>query len=154
SRWVQAADSVDENIDGVGQIHHLYLPAAHSPIAQVFAVAYFRHITAMELLPDAAFISIAADQVFSLYVNKTLAGSNSVDFSQGDFPRAYNYDVLSLLQPGANVVAVRVANIDGRLPAVRVNFGVVRGRATFYQGSGDGQNSWQGTVRSDAVYPR
>src|SRR5262249_39107036 len=64
SRWVQAADSVDENIDGVGQIHHLYLSAAHSPIAQVSAVAYFRHITAMELLPDAAFISIAADQVF------------------------------------------------------------------------------------------
>jgi hypothetical protein len=115
-----------------------------------FPVAYFRRTTSLNALPDAAFVTVAASQVFSLYVNGTFIGSNASDFAQGNFPRAYIYDVLVLLKPGPNVIALRVSNADERTPTVRVSFVIVRGSLVDYSGSGAG---WQATEQSALVYP-
>jgi 4-amino-4-deoxy-L-arabinose transferase-like glycosyltransferase len=114
-------------------------------------VAYFRHVTTLNTLPDAAFVLVAANQTFKLYVNGTLVGSNATDFVRGNFPVAYLYDVAALLKSGPNVLALRVANLDKQLPALRANFGMVYGTTTIYQGSNE---SWQATARSSVVYPR
>lgn len=114
-------------------------------------VAYFRHVTNLNPLPDAASLTIASNQVFRLYVNGTLVGSNAVDFGQGNFPRAYIYDVISLLQAGPNVIALRVANVDKQMPMVRVSFGIMRGTSLSYDVSGE---TWQATALSALVYPR
>jgi 4-amino-4-deoxy-L-arabinose transferase-like glycosyltransferase len=114
-------------------------------------VAYFRYVTGLNSAPDAAFVTVAASQVFSLYVNGTLLGSNAVDFVQGNASQAYIYDVALLLRPGANVIAVRVANLDEQTPCVRASLGVVNGASLRYYGSGAG---WLATVQSAAVYPR
>ena len=114
-------------------------------------VAYFRHVTSLNIVPDSAYITIAASQVFSLYVNQTFVGSNQIDFGQGNFPRAYMYDVTSLVKPGQNVIAARVANIDEQSPSLKLNFGVVWGKSIFNEGSGD---RWQATMQSSLVYPR
>lgn len=114
-------------------------------------VAYFRYITSINILPDAAFVMVAATQVFRLYVNGTFVASNAADFSQNSTPMTYIYDVNALLRSGADVVALRVANADQQLPCVRVSIGLVRGRAISYSGSGVG---WQATAQSTFVYPR
>src|SRR5437879_224744 len=66
-------------------------------------VAYFRYSMSLNDLPDGAFVSIAANQVFKLYVDGAFVGSNYTDFVQGSFPRAYIYDITSPLRVGANV---------------------------------------------------
>jgi 4-amino-4-deoxy-L-arabinose transferase-like glycosyltransferase len=115
-----------------------------------FPVAYFRHATSLNAIPDAAFVTVAASQIFSLYVNGVLIGSNASDFSQGNFPRACIYDVLALLKPGSNVIAVRVSNADEQPPSLRLSFGMVRGSLVDYSGSDAG---WQATEQSALVYP-
>jgi len=75
SQWVQAAES-------------------NTP------VAYFRYATNLNVLPDGAFVTVAAEQVFQLYVNGTLIGSNAKDFVQGQFPQAYLFDVNPALNAG------------------------------------------------------
>jgi Dolichyl-phosphate-mannose-protein mannosyltransferase len=114
-------------------------------------VAYFRYVTAINVLPDAAFVMVAATQVFRLYVNGIFVASNASDFSENSTPMTYIYDVNALLHIGSDVVALRVANADQQLPSVRVNFGMVRGRLISYNGSGTG---WQATAQSTRVYPR
>ncbi len=114
-------------------------------------VAYFRYNTYLNTDPDEAFVTIAASQVFALYINGNFAGSNARDFVQGGTSQASMYDVTSWLKRGNNVIAVRVANIDQQTPALRANLGVVVGRSVFYHGTGNG---WQGTIQSAAVYPR
>lgn len=114
-------------------------------------VAYFRYDTSLNVLPDGAFVTVAASQIFRLYVNGTFIGSNSLDFTHGDLPRAYMYDVVSPLHVGRNVIALRVSNVDLRIPAVRVNFGVIHGQSTYFHGSGSG---WQATVNSSSAHPR
>ncbi|MBV9258661.1 MAG: glycosyltransferase family 39 protein, partial [Ktedonobacteraceae bacterium] len=126
ARWIQARD-------------------AQTPIA------YFRYMTDINVLPDAAFVMVAATQVFRLYVNGVFVASNAADFSQNSTPTTYIYDVNALLHSGADVVALRVANADQQLPCVRVSFGLVRGGMVSYDGSGTG---WQATGQSTLVYPR
>ncbi len=115
------------------------------------SVAYFRYVTSINVLPDAAFVTVAATQVFRLYVNGTFVASNAADFSQNSTPTTYIYDVNALLHSGPDVVALRVANADQQQPCVRVSFGLVRGRTISYSGSGVG---WQATAQSTLVYPR
>ncbi|MBA2285000.1 MAG: glycosyltransferase family 39 protein [Ktedonobacteraceae bacterium] len=126
SRWVQAAD---------GQA----------------PVAYFRYATTLSTLPDSAAVTVAANQVFRLYVNGIPIGSNALDFSQGVTSRAYVYDVSATLHAGKNVIALRVANIDEHIPGVRASLGIVRGHALYRYGSGNG---WVATVRSALAHPR
>ena len=115
-------------------------------------VAYFRYVSQLDTLPDTAFVTIAANQTFVLYVNGSYIGSNSVDFVQGDAPRAYMYDVDSVLQPGPNVIAVRVMNVDTLSPALQASFGVLWGKTIAYHGTGD--SSWQATGQSALARPR
>ena len=126
AQWIQAAD-------------------AQTP------VAYFRYTTGINVLPDAAFVMVAATQVFRLYVNGTFVASNAGDFSQNSTPMTYIYDVNALLHPGSDVIALRIANADQQLPSVRVDFGMVRGNLISYAGSG---TNWQATAQSTLVYPR
>jgi hypothetical protein len=114
-------------------------------------VAYFRYVTAINVLPDAAFVMVAANQIFRLYVDGTFVASNAGDFSQNSTPASYIYDVNAFLHVGSDVVALRVANADQQPPSIRVSFGVVRGRSVSYNGSGTG---WQATAQSTLVYPR
>ena len=114
-------------------------------------VAYFRYVTDLNVVPDAAFVTVAANQVFRLYVNGSYIGSNQTDFSQGNFPRAYIYDVASSLLLGSNVIALRVVNSDEQTPSVEATFGVDVGRSVYYHVTGDG---WQATSRTTIVYPQ
>jgi 4-amino-4-deoxy-L-arabinose transferase-like glycosyltransferase len=113
------------------------------------SVAYFRYATQITALPDAAFVTVAADQTFRLYVNGIFIGSNRSDITQGKGSFAYIYDVASALHSGTNVIALRVANIDQRSPAVRASFGVVQGSSIVYHGTGMG---WLATTQSTRVY--
>jgi uncharacterized membrane protein len=124
AQWIQAAD-------------------AQTP------TAYFRVVTTLDGPPDAAFVTIAATQVFRLYINGTLVGTNATDFANTGVIKAYMYDILSLLVTGSNVVGVRVANADQGPPRLRVAIGVVQGTTLLSHGSG---SSWLATARSDLVY--
>jgi hypothetical protein len=125
SHWVQAAD-------------------AHSP------VAYFRTLISLDDgLPDSAFVTIAANQVFWLYLNGTLIGSNSSDFAMTGVLKTSMYDVLSVLASGPNILGVRVTNADQGSPLLRVNFGLVRGSTLFSYGS---SSNWLATAQSNLVY--
>jgi len=126
SQWVQAADG-------------------NAP------TAYFRYTTSLNTLPDAAFVTIAAKQVFRLYVNGTFIATNAVDITQGSGSHAYIYDVASALQTGPNVIAIRVSNLNKQTPSLRASLGIVLGSSIFYQGTGYG---WQATAQSALVYPR
>src|SRR5438270_1179163 len=115
------------------------------------SVAYFRDVVDLNALPDACFVTIAANQVFRLYVNGVFIGSNSADIVQGTGPRSYIYDVASTLHSGVNVLGIRVANLDQQTPSVRASFGMAHGEALSSSGTGDG---WQATTQSSLVYHR
>jgi 4-amino-4-deoxy-L-arabinose transferase-like glycosyltransferase len=114
-------------------------------------VAYFRRVIDLGEIPDAAFVTVAADQIFSLYVNGALIGSNTLDFSRDGLQRAYMYDIVSLLRKGIDSIALRVKNVDNRMPLLRVSLGIVRGRAITYEDSG---KHWLATTQSVNVYHR
>ena len=126
SQWVQAADGI-------------------AP------VAYFRYGTSLTVIPDNAFVTVAASQVFTLYVNGNFIGSNAADFVEGKVTQAYMYDVTSTIKSGANVLAVRVSNLDEKTPALRLSLGVVIGHTVSSYGTGP---AWQSTTQSTFVYPR
>ena len=111
--------------------------------------AYFRYATALQSIPDNAFVTIAASQVFHLYVNGTLIGSNSDDFA--NYPRAYTYEVTPSLEPGTNVIAIRVDNADAQIPLLRSSITIIAGNNVSYYGTG---TSWLATTQDNLVYPR
>jgi hypothetical protein len=114
-------------------------------------VAYFRDVIDLNNMPDADFVTVAANQVFRLYVNGYFIGSNATDRAQGIGARTYIFDVSSSLHSGANILGLRVANLDQQTPSVRVNFGMTSGASLSYRGTGDG---WQATAQSSLVYQR
>ncbi len=124
SQWIQAAD-------------------AQTP------VAYFRSVTTLQALPASASVTIAANQVFWLYVNGSLVGSNSADFATTGTLKSSMFDVLSLLQPGVNVLGIRAANDDQGPPALRVNFALLQGSSLVSHGS---NIAWLATAQSNLVY--
>ncbi len=126
SQWVQASDGI-------------------AP------VAYFRYGTSFTVVPDNAFITVAASQVYTLYMNGNFIGSNASDFVEGKTPQAYMYDVTSAVKSRINVLAVRVANLDEQTPTLRLNLGIVIGHTVSYYGTGA---TWHATTQSTAVYPR
>jgi 4-amino-4-deoxy-L-arabinose transferase-like glycosyltransferase len=111
--------------------------------------AYFRYATTLHTLPDNAFVEIAASQVFNLYVNGTLIGSSDTDIN--NYPRAYMYDISSSLVPGANVIAIRVDNLDSKLPFLRATIITSSGGVITYDETGA---EWQATAQADLVYPQ
>jgi len=114
-------------------------------------VAYFRQVVSVNDVFDAAFVTVAASQVFRLYINGTFIASNGSDFLRDGSPLAYMYDVNAFLHTGQDVIAVRVANVDKQVPCVRINLGLVNGSSVSYKVSGPG---WQATGLSTLVYPR
>jgi Dolichyl-phosphate-mannose-protein mannosyltransferase len=115
-------------------------------------VAYFRYTTDITSVPDAAYVTIAANQTFNLYVNGTRIGTNSQDFQGGNGIKAYMFDVSSTIQNGINVFAIRVSNADQKPPALRATFGVVQGNSTTFHNTGD--PDWEATAVTANVYPR
>src|SRR5258708_6652636 len=113
-------------------------------------VAYFHYTTDLNTLPDAAFVSVAASQVFRLYVNGFFIATNATDVVQGGGSRAYIYDVLSALNLGPNAIAIRVANLDQQIPSLRASLGIVVGSSIIYRGTGPG---WQATAQSALANP-
>ncbi len=65
AQWVKATLPSGGTADG-----------SSSAVPSEGEVAYFRYTTQITALPDAAFVTVAADQVFRLYVNGTFMGSN------------------------------------------------------------------------------
>jgi 4-amino-4-deoxy-L-arabinose transferase-like glycosyltransferase len=126
ARWIQAAD-------------------AAAP------VAYFRLSTTFEQVPDEAFITVTANQVFDVYVNGYMIGTNAGDFVQGKIPRTYMYDISMALRLGVNVIGLRVTNLDNQLPQVRASIGTAWGQTIHTIGS---DANWQATAQSSLVYPR
>ncbi len=118
-------------------------------MAQMHPLRIFATLPISLPFPDDAFITIAASQVYRLYVNGTFIGSNQQDFLQGMFPRAYMYDLTSSLHVGMNVIAVRVANIDEQTPLLIANLGMVHGRTLTNSGTG---TNWQATMQTLQVY--
>lgn len=114
-------------------------------------VAYFRYTTDLNSLPDAAFVTVAANQIFRLYVNGTFIATNALDLVQGSGSHAYIYDVLSALQTGPNIIALRVTNLDKQIPSLRASLGIVIGSSIIYHGTGPG---WQATAQSALANPR
>ena len=114
-------------------------------------VAYFRYTTDLNSLPDAAFVTVAANQIFRLYVNGTFIATNALDLVQGSGSHAYVYDVLSALQTGPNIIALRVTNLDKQIPSLRASLGIVIGSSIIYHGTGPG---WQATAQSALANPR
>ena len=114
-------------------------------------VAYFRYATDLDTLPDAAFVTVAAGQIFRLYVNGTFIATNALDLVQGGGPHAYIYDVLSALQSGPNAIALRVTNLDNQIPSLQASLGIVVGSSIIYRGTGPG---WQATAQSGLANPR
>jgi Dolichyl-phosphate-mannose-protein mannosyltransferase len=113
-------------------------------------VAYFRYATVVNSVPDAAFVTVAAGQVFRLYVNGTFIGTNANDVVKGGGSHASIYDVLSALQSGPNVISLRVSNLDKQRPSLQANLGIVIGSSIIYHGTGPG---WQATAQSALANP-
>ncbi len=115
--------------------------------------AYYRYATTLQVAPDNAFVTIAASQIFRLYINGTLIGTNSTDFA--NYPRAYIYEVMPSLILGVNVIAIRADNLDGHAPLLRASFGVVIGGVINYYGTGSGAGAnWLATTQTSQVYPQ
>lgn len=130
ARWMQASD----------------IPTGHeSP------VAYFRYVTTLNSMPDRAFLTVAASQVFRLYVNGVYVGSNNMDSLTGHTPQTYMFDIDSALESGTNVIGLRVAHVDRGVPQARAALGLVWGQQTRYHVSGP---AWQATAQATLAHPR
>lgn len=126
ARWVQAPDSTS-------------------------LVAYFRYEARFEVMPDSAFVTVTASQVFRLYVNGVYVGSNRMDFVSGGVPQTYMFDVSSALHGKVNVVGLRVTNVDKGIPRARATLAAMWGNQMRYYGTGNG---WKATGLATLVYPR
>ncbi len=70
-------------------------------------VRYFRRRFDLAAPVKTATVTLTADNAYELYVNGRKIGAD------GDWYKAETYDVAGVLKPGANVIAVRVDNLDG-----------------------------------------
>ena len=113
-------------------------------------VAYFRSLFNLNTQPDAAFITIQASQKFYLFLDGVFIGTNNLALKQGDYSQVYMYSVNSLVQPHANVIAVRVADDDRQTPALRLSLGIVNGKSRSSYSTG---SAWQATDDATRVYP-
>src|SRR5579859_2351234 len=108
-------------------------------------LAYFRYTYHLNTLPDGAFVTVAANQTFEVYVNNAFVASNASEVTQGNDRRAYMYDILAMVQQGDNVIAISVTNLNQQTPALRATIGIVQGQQTTYYPS---NWHWQATTQS------
>jgi hypothetical protein len=114
-------------------------------------VAYFRYEVKFEVMPDSAFVTVTASQVFRLYVNGVYVGTNRMDFVSGDAPQTYMFDVSSALHGKDNVVGLRVTNVDKGIPQARATLATMWGNQIRYYGTDKG---WKATGLATLAYPR
>ncbi len=129
AQWIQATDTANTS----------------SP------VTYFRYTTDVTAIPDDAFITITANQVFQLYVNGNYIANNTKNFVRGDVLATYMFDIDSLLTVGSNSIGIRIVNVDQNIPQMRANIGTTWGQQTRYYGS---SSSWQATGQTALAHPR
>jgi hypothetical protein len=91
------------------------------------AVAYFRKTITLEAPPTAAFLTVQAEQVYSLYVNGRRLADTQHEFESGATNLAHIYDVTPFLQAGVCTIALRVVQSDEGAPALRAVLGVSLG---------------------------
>ncbi|HEX9035401.1 MAG TPA: glycosyltransferase family 39 protein [Ktedonobacterales bacterium] len=87
-------------------------------------VAYFRKDFALESVPNNAFLTIQANQNFSVYVDGALLDSAIQDYSSSALYNTHVYDIAALLQTGANTVSVRADNLDVGAAQIRAVIGL------------------------------
>ncbi|MBX5458460.1 MAG: glycosyltransferase family 39 protein [Thermogemmatispora sp.] len=110
-------------------------------------VAYFRYTLQLNRWPEGAILTIAARQTFALAVNGVSLGNTSGQFSS----RAFLYDIRRALRIGVNVIAVRVANADLQLPALKALLEIRNGVRAYRYSSG---GAWQATAQSSLAHRR
>jgi len=125
ARWVQASDNP-------------------SP------VAYFRYETRFEVMPDRAFVTVTASQVFRLYIDGIYIGTNRMDFVSRGVVQTYMFDISSALHGKVNVVGLRVANVDKGIPQARATLAAMWGHQMRYYGTDKG---WKATGLTTLTYP-
>ena len=130
AQWIQAVDT-----------------AANAPAH----IAYFRYTMDFLAIPDNAFITITANQVFQIYINGNYIGNNTKNFVHGDALATYMFDIDSLLTVGSNSIGIRIANVDQSMPQMKVNIGATWGQQTRYYGS---DNTWQATGQAALAHSR
>ena len=113
-------------------------------------IAYYRHLITLGGVPDSAFVTITASQVFRLYVNNTFINSNGNDFIVGNVQKTYTYSIGYALFAGSNVIGIRVANDDRQPAYVRATVGITKGTTVSYFGT---NSTWQATTNTQSVYP-
>ncbi|GCF07388.1 glycosyltransferase family 39 protein [Dictyobacter arantiisoli] len=121
------------------------------PVDIASPVAYYRYNTNFDALPDNAYIMLTANQVFRVYVNGISIGTNGTEFVRGEAPRAYIYDIDSVLRHGNNAIGIRVVDVDKQQPQLRASIGVNWGTVSRSLGS---NASWQATGQTILAHPR
>jgi 4-amino-4-deoxy-L-arabinose transferase-like glycosyltransferase len=110
-------------------------------------VAYFRYTLQLNSWPEGAILTIAARQTFALAVNGVPLGNTNGQFAS----RALLYDIRRALRIGVNTIAVRVANADLQLPALKALLEIRNGIRTYRYSSGEG---WRATAQSSLAHRR
>ncbi|WP_069803809.1 glycosyltransferase family 39 protein [Thermogemmatispora onikobensis] len=110
-------------------------------------VAYFRYSLRLNSWPEEALLTVAARQTFTLAVNGVSLSNTSGQFT----PRAFLYDLRRTLRIGVNVIAVRVANGDLQVPALRALLEIRNEAGTYRYGSGE---AWRATAQSSLAHRR
>ncbi|WP_376796158.1 glycosyltransferase family 39 protein [Thermogemmatispora sp.] len=108
-------------------------------------VAYFRYALQLRTWPEAAVLTVAAQQTFALAVNGLSLGNNKGQFA----PRAFLYDIRRALRIGTNVIAIRVANGDLQRPALRALLEIRSRTGTYRFSSG---STWRATAQSSLAH--
>ena len=124
---------------------------AADPGSDPAPVGYFRRSLQFGVIPDTAYITVTAQQVFQLYVNGVFIGANTQDFIRGESPQSYMFDIDSTLVAGTNIVGLRIANVDQGTPQLLANISVSWGHQNYSYGS-DG--TWQATQQAALAHPR
>ena len=82
----------------------IWYPA--EPVAE-YAHRYFRKSFEIPAKPSIALLRISADNIYHLYVNGELVGTDP------NWTTAETYDLTACLSPGRNVIAIDAHNVDG-----------------------------------------
>jgi hypothetical protein len=119
-------------------------------------VAYFRRSLQFGVVPDMAYITITANQIFRIYVNGIYIGSNTQNFIRGETPQTFIFDIASTLRTGNNIVGIRIVNVNqgpgwGSAPSLLTNISVRWGHQNYNYGT---DATWQATQQAALAHPR
>lgn len=113
-------------------------------------VQYFRKDFSLEAAPDSAFLTIQANQYYTVFVNGTDLDTTASDFKSGILYDTNIYDIAPLLRAGANAIAIRAVNQDVGAPQIRAVIGINYGS---FQEVFPSDNTWKATDNSLLTQP-